>query len=396
MTGEAFMSNPERAFDLDRFNEDIQRFCDEQGLPEVREAVASGRKITRELWAAWQYVMSRNGFGAPAWPREYGGPGWGALQRLSFSEIIARNNLLQPYHHNVGHIGPVIIKYGTSAQRERFLPRIVDGSEWWCQGYSEPNAGSDLASLRTAAIRDGNEYVINGQKIWSSHAHEADFMYTLVRTSSTGRKQEGISMILVPLNTPGITIREIRTIDGFHTVNEVFFEEARVPTEYLVGNENEGWEYSKYLLSFERIGAGNTAPLIQQLEPVESAVSELAAEFPEKTNLRLIANEISSIKTEISLLRHYAVSVAEAADAGSSLTYQPSILKLKTSHISQRIEEIATSILDFHHYSEYTSGMNRLPDVQKLQNYFYGRAKTIYGGTSEIQRELISRQIFRR
>ncbi len=223
------------------FRLEVDEFARTQCPPALRERVRSNAKLGREDYAAWQRLLHARGWAAPGWPQHFGGCGWDMRQRYLFEEVMAERDCPPQYHHGLGHIGPVLLHFGTPEQHRRFLPGILDGSDWWCQGYSEPGAGSDLASLKTRAVREGDHYVVSGQKIWTSHAHEADWMYTLVRTSTEGRKQEGISLLLIPLNLPGLRIQPIRTIDAWHHVNEVFLDEVRVPVENLLGEEGRGW-----------------------------------------------------------------------------------------------------------------------------------------------------------
>eukprot|EP01035_Chromulina_nebulosa_P002072 gene2072-2790_t len=262
------------SIDYAGFRHELESFVRDACPPEIRAVVAAGQKITKREYQAWQKILDTRGWGAPSWPREAGGTGWDIRQRLIFEEVMAENDCPPLYHHGLGHIGPVIIRFGTPEQKARFLPRILDGSDWWCQGYSEPGSGSDLASLSTSARLDGAEWVVNGQKIWTSHAHEASMIYMLVRTSKEAKKQEGISLLLVPMDTPGITVRPIKTIDGWHHLNEVFFDEVRVRADNLVGDVGKGWTCAKFLLERERLPPANVA----RLELMRRQVTQLVEE----------------------------------------------------------------------------------------------------------------------
>ena len=258
------------------FRRELQDFAQGACPPEIRAVVAAGQKVTKREYQRWQQILHAKGWGAPSWPREHGGTGWDVKQRLIFEEVMAENDCPPLYHHGLGHIGPVIIRFGTPDQKSRFLPRILDGSDWWCQGYSEPGSGSDLASLSTSARLDGDDYVINGQKTWTSHAHEASMIYMLVRTSKEARRQDGISLLLVPLDTPGITVRPIRSIDGWHHLNEVFFDEVRVRADNLIGEPGRGWTCAKFLLERERLPPANVARLELVRRQVTRIVDEAA------------------------------------------------------------------------------------------------------------------------
>ena len=262
-------SNTGTAVDYEAFRRELMDYMQAHCPPDIREVVRTNQKLGRREWSEWQRILNARGWGAPNWPREHGGTGWDLQQRYIFEEVGAQLDCPPLYHHGIGHIGPVIMHFGTDEQKARFLPRILDGSDWWCQGYSEPGAGSDLASLKTRAVRDGDRYVINGQKIWTSHAHEADLMYTLVSTSTEARKQAGITLLVVPLSTPGIEVRPIPTIDGWHHVNEVFLDEVAVPVANRIGAEGGGWTCAKFLLDRERLSPATVPRLARQLEQVE-------------------------------------------------------------------------------------------------------------------------------
>jgi alkylation response protein AidB-like acyl-CoA dehydrogenase len=238
------------------FRADVLEFL-RTSLPErIAQKVHAGTHLTRDDMAHWHGILNAQGWLANHWPKEYGGPGWNAVQKFIFENECAIAGAPRIVPFGVNMLGPVLIKYGSDAQKRHWLPRILDGSDWWCQGYSEPGAGSDLASVRTSAVRgiddQGEHYIVNGQKTWTTLAHYANMIFCLVRTSPDARKQEGISFLLIDMNTPGVEVRPIITLDGEHEVNEVFFTDVRVPVANLVGEENKGWTYAKYLLTYER------------------------------------------------------------------------------------------------------------------------------------------------
>lgn len=385
--------------DYEAFRREVRAFAETKCPPDIREAVAGNRKLSRDIWSRWQRILYEHGWGAPSWPKAYGGTGWDPRQRHIFDEVMAECDCPPQYHHGLRHIGPVIIEFGTEEQKRRFLPGILKGEDWWCQGYSEPGAGSDLASLQTAARREGDVYVVNGQKMWTSHAHEADWMYTLVRTSKEAKKQQGITMLLIPLSSPGITIRPIRTIDGWHHVNEIFLDDVRVPVENRIGEEGKGWTYGKFLLERERLGGANVAPALRNLRRTRELVArELGGE---ENRLKRQSLEHRLLLAEAELLGAQALGkeAIAAVMEGRPLGLLPSILKLSTSVTLQQLAEVALDAVG----DELAPRFRRLdaggpnaeaPGIEWVQNYMYSRVRTIFGGTSEVQKDVIAKQLF--
>src|SRR5580658_5894945 len=236
------------------FREEVRAFLADALPKALAEKVRLGRRVSKQETEAWQATLSAKGWLAPHWPTAYGGQGWSVSKRFIFDYECALANAPAPVPFGLSMLAPVLIEFASDAQKHRWLPRMLDGSDWWCQGYSEPGAGSDLAGLKTTAVREGDEYVINGQKTWTTLGQHANMMFCLVRTDSGAKKQEGISFLLIDMKTPGITVRPIITLDEDHEVNEVFLEDVKVPVENLVGEENRGWTYAKYLLGHERTG----------------------------------------------------------------------------------------------------------------------------------------------
>jgi len=387
------------AVDYEAFRRQVTEFAQTRCPPDIRAVVASYRKLSRKVWQPWQQILHAHGWGAPSWPKQFGGTGWNHQQRHIFDEVMAECDCPPQYHHGLRHIGPVIIEFGTPEQQARFLPGILRGADWWCQGYSEPGAGSDLASLRTAARREGDEYVVDGQKTWTSHAHESDWMYTLVRTSKEGKKQQGITMLLIPLDAPGITIRPIRTIDGWHHVNEVFLDNVRVPIANRIGEEGQGWTYGKFLLERERLGGANVAPALKNLARTRDLVAhELAGEEQrakrEALELRLLLAE-AELHGALALGKEAVAAVME----GKPLGLLPSVMKLSTSVSHQHVAEVAMDAVGARLAPRFRridgSGPNaEAPGIEWVQNYMYMRVRTIYGGSSEVQKNVIAKQLF--
>ncbi|MEG2629734.1 MAG: acyl-CoA dehydrogenase family protein [Comamonas sp.] len=383
------------------FREELLEFTQQPELAALKEKVRSNQKMSRAEYSAWQKALHARGWGAPNWPVEYGGTGWDLQQRYLFEEVTAQADCPPAYHHGIGHIGPVIMHFGSDEIKDRFLPRILDGSEHWCQGYSEPGAGSDLASLKTTAVRDGDDYVLNGQKIWTSHAQEADMMYTLVRTSNEGRKQAGISLLLVPLDTPGIEVRPIHTIDQWHHVNEVFLNDVRVPVKNLVGVEGEGWKCAKFLLDRERLSPATVPRLARQLEQVAELLAQKMQSHPGLPSIHALQERLFLAQASTKGARQMLLSAIQEEMQGTLASSKSSALKLHTSELSQQIVGIAFDIAG----PEYAARL--VPEVpapdgsddldierQLTHTYLFYRSRTIAGGTSEVQKNVIARDLF--
>jgi len=380
--------------DHDAFRRELQAFARAACPPEIRAVVAAGQKITQREYLGWQRVLHARGWGAPGWPREHGGTGWDIKQRLIFEEVMAENDCPPLYHHGLGHIGPVIIRFGTPGQQARFLPRILDGSDWWCQGYSEPGSGSDLASLQTSARREGGHYVVNGQKIWTSHAHEASMIYMLVRTSREARKQDGISLLLVPMDSPGITVRPIRSIDGWHHLNEVFFDEVRVPADHLLGEEGKGWTCAKYLLERERLPAASVARLQLLHRQVGRVVARAEADGGTRRDLGGLHQRLLLAEADLGAARAILAQATDDLMHQRPLGVQPSVLKLLCSDVAQRLTSIAFDAVGPQAAQRFLPALGDTSEAATwAQNYLFTRARTIAGGTSEVQRNVVAQSL---
>lgn len=382
------------SIDYAGFRRELESFARQACPPEIRAVVAAGQKITKREYQAWQKILNAKGWGAPSWPLEAGGTGWDIRQRLIFEEVMAENDCPPLYHHGLGHIGPVIIRFGTPEQKARFLPRILDGADWWCQGYSEPGSGSDLASLSTSARLDGDQWVINGQKIWTSHAHEASMIYMLVRTSKEPKRQDGISLLLVPMDTPGITVRPIKTIDGWHHLNEVFFDEVRVRADNLIGEVGKGWTCAKFLLERERLPPANVARLELMRRQVARLVEQADRASAGRRDFDSLHYKLLLCEADVKGAR---VMMAQATDDlihQRPLGVQPSAIKMTVADCAQRLTTIALDAVgpDAAHRFLAEQGEDE-PDATWIQNYMFTRARTIAGGTSEVQRNVIANEL---
>jgi alkylation response protein AidB-like acyl-CoA dehydrogenase len=387
------------AIDYDAFRAEIHAFVSTQCPPDIKQIMALNRKLSREPWSRWQKILFARGWGAPNWPVEYGGTGWNPRQQAIFGEVLAENDCPPQYHHGLRHIGPVLIEFGSESQKARYLPPILDGSEWWCQGYSEPNAGSDLASLKTHARIEGDVFIVNGQKTWTSHAQESDLMYTLVRTSDETRKQEGISLLIIPVRSTGITIRPIRTIDGWHHVNEVFLDNVEVPLSDCIGEIGDGWKYGKFLLARERLNSANTAPLFQYLKRTRALINERFSKPEQHQRKQALEFRLLNAEAELRAIQELGLEAIDAVMNKKPIRLQPSVLKLNSAGLFQAITEIGMEIMGPEYAASMPADEQSVFDGNAqaalwLQNYFYSRVRTIYGGSNEVQKNMIAREIF--
>jgi len=373
------------------FRDEVRAFIRQRLPAEIRDRLRAGHPPRKQDTVTWQRILNERGWAAPHWPKRFGGADLGQMERLILLDEIYRGPAPLPQVFNVGMLGPVLLKFGTPAQQEFFLPKLANLDLWFCQGFSEPGSGSDLASLRTAARRDGDHYVVNGQKIWTTTAHLADWVFALVRTNPEGRKQEGISFLLIDLRTPGIRIRPIHSIDGEHHLNEVFFDEVRVPVANLVGEENRGWDCAKFLLGNERTGIANVGLCRERLEYArEIASRQTQAGRPLLEDPKLRA-EIAALEAETRALEITNWRFLLTDSEQKRLPAFASVLKLKGVELQQEINALLARIAG-------PGGLERRPADDVVHGpitprYFYSRAASIYGGTSEVQKDILAKAI---
>jgi alkylation response protein AidB-like acyl-CoA dehydrogenase len=378
------------------FRAEVRQFLNEAWDTEL-QATCNNRATMKEGVVEWQRRLYRKGWMAPHWPLEYGGTNWSVTQSFIYNSDRAAVGAPEAVAFGVTMVASVIIAYGSDEQKARFLPRILRSEDWWCQGYSEPGAGSDLASLKTRADREGDEYVINGSKIWTTYAQYADWIFCLVRTDNSGRKQEGITFLLIDMKTPGITVRPIETIDGFHHLNEVFFDKVRVPVRNRIGEEGRGWTYAKSLLVHERLSIAEVADSkralgeLRELARREINGGQSLLENPWFAR-RLTDIEIDLMALEFTELRALA-AIAEGKPPGP----ESSLLKLQGTEIQQAIQTLRMDIAG--HYSGTLQGALSAGQLghdfadyaQKM--YFRGRASSIYGGSNEVQKNITAKYV---
>ncbi len=384
------------------FRKEVRAFI-EENYPDELKGFGSREDLTRDQFLAWHKVLGKKGWSAPAWPEKYGGTGWTSTQRYIWSEENARVDAMMPLPFGVSMVGPVIYTFGNEEQKARFLPKILSGEEWWCQGYSEPGAGSDLASLKTTAVRDGDHYVINGQKTWTTLAQHADWGFFLCRTDPNATKQqEGISFILVDMNTPGIEVRPIITIEGGHEVNEVWLTDVRVPVENRVGEENQGWTYAKFLLAHERSGIAGVARSKRGIERLRNIASTEVLDGAPLIQDDSFARKISQLEIDLTALEFTELRTLARESAGKGPGPESSILKVKGTEIQQRLTELTLEAVgtygapDVRGFPDDSSNEFPIgPDYahHAAPTYFNFRKTSIYGGSNEIQRNIITKMI---
>jgi alkylation response protein AidB-like acyl-CoA dehydrogenase len=364
--------------------------------------------VSKERLLQWQKKLASRGWLCPNWPEEYGGPGWNSTQKFIFEMEMARADSPYLSSFSIKMVAPVLMKYGSAAQKQRFLPKIAAAEELWCQGYSEPGSGSDLASLRTKAERrrdeTGDHYIVNGQKIWTTNAHYADWIFCLVRTSNEGKRQEGISFLLIDMKSPGIKIDPIYLVDGTrtpmrHEVNQVFFTDVKVPVENLVGEENKGWTYAKYLLEFERGGQAFGPRLRKAFRHLQTlSKSQLDAGEPLSASARW-REKMAALEMEIDAVEMNEMMFYSGLKTGDAPGNMGSVVKMRGTEVGQKVTELAVEAVGWYGapYTElrnYDSnivpvGGDYVDDVSP--RYFNTRKTTIYGGSSEVQRNVLAK-----
>jgi pimeloyl-CoA dehydrogenase large subunit len=383
------------------FRDEVRAFIKAELDPATSKKMVMGTELSRQDWKAWQKKLYDKGWAVPHWPVEYGGQGWGPMQEYIFLDEIQQAPAPPALPFNVSMVGPVIATFGSEEQKKKFLPGTASLDIWWCQGFSEPGAGSDLAGLKTTARREGDEYIINGQKTWTTLAQYADWIFVLARTNPTAeKKQQGISFILVDMKTPGVTVRPIQLLDGGHEVNEVWFDEVRVPAENLVGVENKGWDYAKFLLGNERTGIARVGVSKERLRRIKELASKVESNGKPVIEDQGFREKLAACEIELKALELTQLRVV--ADEGKHGKGKPnpasSVLKIKGSEIQQTTTELLMEVIGpfAAPYDEHgDDGSNETMDwtAQIAPSYFTNRKVSIYGGSNEIQRNIITKAV---
>jgi len=382
------------------FRAEVRAFLEANLPADLQRKVRQHKRLSKEDYVRWHKIAAQQGWAAPAWPVEYGGPGWNATQRHIWEEECARAGTPAILPFGVNMVAPVIMAFGNEEQKAHYLPRILNCDDWWCQGYSEPGSGSDLASLKTTAERQGDHYIVNGQKTWTTLGQHADMIFCLVRTDSSVRKQEGISFLLIDMKTPGITVRPIIMLDEEHEVNEVFFDNVKVPVANLIGKENKGWTYAKYLLGHERTGIAAVGRSKRELAFLKQLASRQQRNGKPLLQDPLFAAKVANVEIELMALEVTVLRTIAQEHQGPGP--QASVLKVRGSEIQQWLTELmmeaaGPAALPFdpdylEGRSEHAAGGD--DDAAPLAGYYFNFRKTsIYGGSNEIQKNIITQMI---
>ena len=368
-----------------RFRDEMREFFTTKFPEHIRAKVLARQELSKDDIVESQRTLNAEGLAVPNWPVEWGGRDWSQLQRHLWHEEMQLAGVPIPLAFNASMIGPVIAAFGSQEMKERFLPKTANLDIWWSQGFSEPDAGSDLASLRTTAVRDGDEYVVNGQKTWTTLGQYGDWIFTLVRTNPDVKKQAGISMLLIDMTTPGLTVRPIELIDGGHEVNEVFFEDVRVPAENLVGEENKGWNYAKFLLGNERVGVAPVGTTKRWLADAKEAAGDRLSSDP------VLASRVAELENELLALELTALRVVAHSAEGKPHPAS-SVLKLRGTELQQAVTELYVDLAGPWALASGAGDESSAPDWARVSTtqYLNYRKASIYGGSNEVQRQIIS------
>jgi alkylation response protein AidB-like acyl-CoA dehydrogenase len=379
------------------FAEQMREFFSTEIPAEIRERLARGEHATKEDFVTSQRIMNAHGLAVPHWPVEWGGQDWTPLHRHLWAQEMTAAHVPPPLVFNTAMVGPVIATFGSQELKERFLSKTANLDIWWSQGFSEPNAGSDLASLKTSAVRDGDHYVVNGQKAWTTLAQFGDWIFCLVRTDPQAQQQRGISFLLIDMSSPGVTVRPIHLIDGGYEVNEVFFDNVRVPADQLVGEENKGWTYAKFLLGNERTSNAGVGIVKNRIARIKRLAGPLLDD--PLFRARLTRLEVDTMALEMSVLR---VLGREASLPAGTPDPVSSVLKLKGSELQQDATELLVDVLGpaglaYRESAQVPDGFAALPEgaVDALPTYFNWRKASIYAGSNEVQRQIIAKAILK-
>ena len=389
------------------FAAEVRQFVRDNLPDDIRAAWADTANVLfapREQTVRWTKILQRRGWSAPIWPREHGGPGWSVIQRFLFETETALAGAPPLQNQGLKMVGPVIMAYGTEAQKRRFLPAIVSADIYWCQGYSEPNSGSDLAALGMRAVRDGDEYVVDGSKIWTTCAHEADWIFCLVRTDASGRKQEGITFLLIDMASPGITVRPLPFMTGTHEFNETFFDGVRVPVANRVGDEGQGWAIAKYLLEHERGGAFLSHRVRAHVERVRRAARWAERDGAPMSDDPGFRRRLAELETEIEAMAWTELRLLDRVARGERPGAESSITKLLGARLHHEVTELGMQAVG--PYAMLVEdpvealGSNLEPVAPDLirtasARYFNHRANSIMGGTDEVQRSVLAKGVLR-
>lgn len=385
------------------FREEVRQFLCDRVSRETRRSLIEGRGLSRDEMVAWTRTLHKKGWAVPDWPTEYGGTGWTPAQLYIFGEELQMYPVKGLPEFGTSLVGPVIYTFGTDAQKKYYLPRIANADDWWCQGFSEPGAGSDLASLKTRAVQDGDHYIVNGQKLWTTLAQYADWIFCLVRTNPDVKKQLGISFLLIDMKSPGVTVRPIQLIDGSYEVNEVFFDNVRVPAENLVGEENKGWDYAKFLLGNERFSIATIGSSKERVRRIKTLAGLSRVGGEPLIDQIAFREKVAALEIRLKALEMTQLRVVASASKQRSVTQDPAsaTLKIKASEIQQTTAQLLMDVVG-PYAQPYLSDDDQTHNTPPIgpdwaaaiaPAYFNVRKVSIYGGSDEIQKNIIAKAI---
>ena len=384
------------------FRDQVRAFVRDRLPAGIRRKVLGGLTLAKDDMVGWQKILHQQGWMAPHWPAEHGGTGWSPVRRYLFEEELALGGAPRVAPFGVNMVGPVIIEFGSAAQKSHFLPRILASDDWWCQGYSEPEAGSDLASLTTRAEDKGDNYLVNGVKTWTTFAQYADWIFCLVRTDPKAKQQDGISFLLVDMKSPGVTVRPIRTFDGGVEVNEVTFADVRAPKENLVGREGQGWTIAKFLLGYERTGITGAARSKLQIARLKDIATRETADGKPLLEDSAFQAKLAALEIDLMALEMTNLRIVSAESAGQAPGPESSLLKFRGTEIQQAITELLLEAVGYYAFpyvpDASTDGWNETPigpdyAAPIAPHYFNWRKASIYAGSNEIQKNIIAKMI---
>src|SRR6185369_9690678 len=385
------------------FREEVRAFFKAALPADIRRKAELGQRISKPEMLRWVRILHDKGWATPSWAPEWGGTGWDPVRQYIFKEELHLAPAPEQISFNMNMIGPTLIAFGTEAQKHHFLPRIARMDYWFCQGFSEPGAGSDLAALRTTAVRDGDHYVVNGQKLWTSTAHHADWCFLLVRTDPAAKKQQGISYLLMDMKSPGITIRPIVTLDGHHETNEMFLDNVRVPVNQLVGEENKGWDCAKYLLGHERSGISRVGVSKMRIRRAKQLAAKVMSEGRPLIEDERFLEKVALIEVELKALEITQMRLISEIGkaAGNKPDPKSSILKIKGSQLQQATAELLMEVGGYNAMefdAAFVSGLHSDADgddwaLTLAPNHFWARHVSIVGGSNEIQRNILAKTV---
>jgi len=384
-----------------KFQNEVRSFIADNYPADIKNKMDNGIPLSKEDILTWQRILSKKGWFAVNWPEEYGGTGWTVTQKHIFQNELASANTPTLVPFGVSMCGPVIYSFGTQEQKDKFLPGIINNDVWWCQGYSEPGSGSDLASLKTKAVKDGDHYIVNGTKTWTTMAQHADWIFCLVRTETTDIKQQGISFLLIDMKTPGVEVKPIITIDGSHEVNMVYLDNVKVPVENLIGEEGAGWNIAKFLLAHERTGIGGIPALKREIRRLREITSELPLGEGFLKDDELFMDKLNKLEIDLLAAEYSELRTLASMSKGGHPGPESSILKIKGTDLQQGLSDLFVEAIGYYAHpfmseEDLASNEGRIgPDfaANVMPHYLNYRKVSIYGGSNEIQRNVIAKAV---